>query len=376
MKVLHVGEYVQGGVATYIKLLLQHPEDNDIEDYLVCSDQNSEHMWKLPDNRILYYNYKRGIIGGINAIRRIYGFVKKINPDVIYCHSTWAGVFFRFPLIFLNKKNKFLVIYNAHGWPFLRDTANWKKSLYAFIERILSNVTDYEINVSTSEYDAAIRYGLRGKKQRLITSGISSVRQNVDKNGSTEFSDDKINILFVGRFDRPKGLDYLLNEFHKCERKDLHLHIVGNSVVGDNVSIESKNEENITFWGWVPHEHLASYYTKSDVVIMPSRWEAFGFVAVEGMKYSKPIIVSNRGALPELVRNNQNGYVFDFDDPKTLQSIFLLLDKRKLKIMGKHAYNIFLKFYKQEYMIKKTISLYRNGFLYNPRRNEVQDHIK
>ena len=36
MKVLHVGEYVQGGVATYIRTLLDHPDYPEIEDYLVC----------------------------------------------------------------------------------------------------------------------------------------------------------------------------------------------------------------------------------------------------------------------------------------------------------------------------------------------------
>lgn len=43
MKVLHVGEYVQGGVATYIRTLLEHPDHPEIEDYLVCSDYNSDH---------------------------------------------------------------------------------------------------------------------------------------------------------------------------------------------------------------------------------------------------------------------------------------------------------------------------------------------
>lgn len=39
MKVLHIGEYVQGGVATYIKTLLMHPQHPEIEDFLICSDK-------------------------------------------------------------------------------------------------------------------------------------------------------------------------------------------------------------------------------------------------------------------------------------------------------------------------------------------------
>lgn len=57
------------------------------------------------------------------------------------------------------------------------------------------------------------------------------------------------------------------------------------TVIGDNViggtQIEKHNTEKVTFLGWIDHEKLASYYEKCDAVVMPSRWEAFGLVAVE-----------------------------------------------------------------------------------------------
>lgn len=116
MKVLHVGEYVQGGVATYILTLLDHSNHPEIEDYLVCSDYNSDHSWKLPEGRIYYYPYKRTLGNIPNAIKAIYRVVKHVKPDVIYCHSTWAGLFVRLPLFFLPKHYR--IIYNAHGWAF------------------------------------------------------------------------------------------------------------------------------------------------------------------------------------------------------------------------------------------------------------------
>lgn len=44
MRVLHVGEYVQGGVATYIRTLLDHPEYPDIEDFLICADKTARRI--------------------------------------------------------------------------------------------------------------------------------------------------------------------------------------------------------------------------------------------------------------------------------------------------------------------------------------------
>ena len=78
---------------------------------------------------------------------------------------------------------------------------------------------------------------------------------------------------------------------------------------------------------------------------MPSRWEAFGLVGVEAMKYGRPIIVSNRGALPELVKAEENGYIFDFDHPESLIQILDKLDKRNLCRMGQKAEFIFMQRY-------------------------------
>lgn len=116
--------------------------------------------------------------------------------------------------------------------------------------------------------------------------------------------------------------------------------------------------EKVTFCGWIPHDKLDGYYKSCDAVIMPSRWEAFGLVGVEAMKYGKPIIVSNRGALPELVKDGENGYIFPFDSPDALTHLLSGLDKEKLADMGRKAEKIFQKKYQMERMIEESIRLY------------------
>lgn len=356
MKVLHVGEYVQGGVATYIRTLLDHPNHPEIEDYLVCSDYNSDHSWKLPEGRIYYYPYKRtlGII--LNAIKAIYRVVKHVKPDVIYRHSTWAGLFVRLPLFFLPKQYR--IIYNAHGWAFLRDTTSLNKALYALIERVLSIRRDAIVNVTDYEYRAAKNAGLSKKRLRLVFSGISSAKGETPP---VELPKGVINLLFVGRFDAPKGIDYLLEHFSKCKRKDIHLFVIGDNVVGDSEKIPMIDTEKVTFCGWIPHDKLDGYYKSCDAVIMPSRWEAFGLVGVEAMKYGKPIIVSNRGALPELVKDGENGYIFDFEHPESLIHILEALNKKELHYKGEKAEVVFWQCYDRRKMLDKTILIYRGN---------------
>ena len=353
MRVLHVGEYVQGGVATYIRTLLDHPEYPDIEDFLVCADKNSETNWKLPADHIHYYPYHRSLTQIPHAIHAIRQVIQVIHPDVIYCHSTWAGFFVRFPLLVWKKPCR--IIYNAHGWAFLRDTAAWKRRIYAGIERLLQTRTDAILNVSRYEYHAAIRYGMRKDNQTVIYSGISPEKGKIDP--SVKLPEGKINLLFVGRFDPQKGVDLLLKAFQACPREDLHLTIIGDNVVGGGPKIEKKNTDRITFLGWVPHEKLASYYTACDAVVMPSRWEAFGLVAIEAMKYGKPVIASNRGALPEIIQDDSDGYIFP--DEKGLQYILSVITREDADRKGINAENKFRNDFVEKNMIRRTLFIYQ-----------------
>lgn len=354
IKVLHVGEYVQGGVATYISTLLNHPEYPDVDDYLICADKNSETKWKIPPDHVQYYPYHRSLMQIPKAMSAIRKAIKQIQPDVIYCHSTWAGLFVRFPMLFLGKSCR--VIYNAHGWAFLRDTAEWKRKVYAEVERILQRKTDSIINVSKYEYNAAIRYGLKENNQTVIYSGISPEKGKVDPKVKLPLG--KINLLFVGRFDPQKGLDVLLNAFNACHRQDLHLTIIGDNVVGGGIKIEKKNTDQITFLGWIPHDKLASYYSACDAVIMPSRWEAFGLVAIEAMKYGKPVIVSNRGALPELIEDGRNGFVFEFEKIDQLVEILEKVKLEDLQIISSANEKKFNKKYQDRFVKRCTYQLY------------------
>lgn len=356
MKILHIGEYMQGGLATYAKILFSADGENGIANYMILSDYNSEHNWPLPADRIKYYRYKRSIGSIIPAMRIIHQHINDLQPDVIYCHSTWAGVLGRFPYLFCRKNVR--IIYNAHGWSFNMDTSLWKKQIYAFVERMLARVTDKIINVSKYEMNSAVAMGLPEAKMVMIYSGISPEKPVIKK--KVKMPADKVNLLFVGRFDPQKGVDFLLKVFkdYEDDLQHIHLWIIGDNVVSDGKGIEKKNTDNITFLGWIPHEELPAYYEACDAVIMPSRWEAFGLVAIEAMKYGKPVIVSNRGALPELVQDGVNGWVFDIEHDDSLKACLANIDKRKCFEFKKNALENFGNNFIFEKMITKQLELF------------------
>ena len=354
MKILHVGEYVNGGVATYLKTLLSGLQKyDDIENYLLISEYKSQQGWENITKKVFYYKYKRSIANIFLAIKQIHAVIKDINPDIIHVHSTWAGLFVRLPYLFRKRKAK--IVYQSHGWAFLMDTSNYKKNIYALVERILSIPTDKIINISNYEQNQAIKYGLNKNKMIMIYNGVED---KINKsNLKLNWDGNKINLLFVGRLDRQKGLDLFLDVYEKMKLKNIHLYVIGRSVLDNNLP---KNTEYVTYLGWVDSKNIDEYYQACDAVIMPSRWEGFGLVAVEAMKNSKPVLVSNRGALPELVKENKNGYIFQLENISILEMILKNLNKEYLVTLGKGARQIYKNNYTADIFVIKILNIYKN----------------
>ncbi|SNV05603.1 Capsular glucan synthase [Megamonas hypermegale] len=353
MKILHVGEYVNGGVATYLRTLLSGLQKyDDVENYLLISEYKSQQGWEDITKKVFYYKYKRSISNIFSAIKQIHAVIKDVNPDIIHAHSTWAGLFVRLPYLF--KKRKAKIIYQSHGWAFLMDTSNYKKNIYALVEKILSIPTDRIINISNYEQNQAVKCGLNKNKMVMIYNGVED---KVNKsNLKLNWDENKINLLFVGRLDRQKGLDLFLDVYDKMKLENLHLYVIGTSVLDDNLPNSTKY---VTYLGWVNNKDIDAYYQACDAVIMPSRWEGFGLVAIEAMKNSKAVIVSNRGALPELIKEDFTGYIFNIDDEISLKNRLLSLDKERLNILGENSRTIYLQKFVDKIFINKMYKIYK-----------------
>lgn len=341
-----------GGVATYINQVIEHQQKQH-EVFIVLSKNNSDKNIHINENHIRYYNYSRNPKFFIPAIREINKYIKEINPDIIHIHSTFAGFFARLFLFRTNKHTK--IIYCSHGWSFLMDISNLKKKIYSAIEKVLSRNTDSIINISNYEYNESVKFGIPSEKSTVIYNGVRQAK--IEKPVNLNLDKEKINLLFVGRFDRQKGLDILLDTFKTNQFANLHLYLIGEKVLSNDTIDHSIN--NVTNIGWVDNKNIDAYYSQFDAVIIPSRWEGFGLVAAEAMRNKKAIIASNKGALPELVTDGLNGFVFDLDNTKHLISVLNNLDKKKLETMGENGFRIFQERFSSDVMNQKIIEEYK-----------------
>lgn len=141
-------------------------------------------------------------------------------------------------------------------------------------------------------------------------------------------------VLFAGRLEAYKGAATLIDA---VKGTDISLKIAGTGPQEAELRRLAAGAANVEFLGFVPSRRLWELMRQAQAVVVPSMWyEPFGLVAVEAMAQSTPVIVSDRGGLPEIVEDGVSGLVFKAGNPKDLRKkIELLLgDPKKREKIG------------------------------------------
>jgi len=130
--------------------------------------------------------------------------------------------------------------------------------------------------------------------------------------------------LFVGRLEKVKGIDILLQsmELLTGEEPNARLTIVGKGTMEEWARLSVSKEgvrERVTFAGQVSDEELASLYASSDCVVIPSRSESIPLVFSEALRLNKALIVTNVGDMGTLGRDYGVATVVPPVDPRALK---------------------------------------------------------
>jgi len=131
-------------------------------------------------------------------------------------------------------------------------------------------------------------------------------------------------LLFVGRLQPLKGLDVAVRALAELRRSDALLLVVGGasgleggSEVARIMSLIDQLgvRDQVRFVEPQPHHILSTYYRAADVVVVPSRSESFGLVALEAAACGTPVVASAVGGLLTLVDDGLTGYLVAGRDP-------------------------------------------------------------
>ena len=208
------------------------------------------------------------------------------------------------------------------------------------------------------------------------TFTISKIRQKLPKNqfvhiptfiNPTEKYNPKLGdyALFVGRTEEEKGIKTLIKAFQGTKHK---LKIVGKSSTEYDNKIKAYLSENklsnIEFIGPKYGEGLWKIYRKARCVIVPAEWyENMPNVVLEGMLFSKPLIVSNLGSFKDLIKRNKTGLLFEPKNVEDLRKkIKLVFNNNSLaKKMGKNAYREAITKYSPEKHYETLINIFNTA---------------
>ena len=122
--------------------------------------------------------------------------------------------------------------------------------------------------------------------------------------------EDKKAVLFVGRLAEIKGVKYLIEAMKNV---DANLYVVGDGPLRPELEDQAKSMSNVIFLGSKNHKELKSIYASADIFCMPSvtakdgDQEGFGLVMLEAMASGLPVVASNSGGIPQLIKDGESG---------------------------------------------------------------------
>jgi len=220
------------------------------------------------------------------------------------------------------------------------------------IAKYVCNEADIVICISNYTKEQMLQAGAKPKSVSVIPLGVDrehfrnpdqTARDSIMKKFSLQ--DDCPLILYTGWLIERKGPQILVEALNFI--RDLRWQAI---IVGPNHGLKdslinklssSRLYSRVSVSEEIDYSSLLALYSMADIFIFPtlSKDEGFGLVGLEAMAHSLPVIASNTGAIPEIVREGQTGFLFEPGNAQELAAkITLLLEHEELRIsMGKAA---------------------------------------
>ena len=259
--------------------------------------------------------------GGVRAFSKA---LKRFRPDVVHLHNP-------FPLL----SPEVLRIASRYGVPVVQTVHNYRYSCLNGLHfragaectlclgrrvqtpgivhacyrgsRVQSAAMVAGRAVHQGSWQSVARFLAVSRHQAdlLTTGGLPADRIHVKPNSVPDLGpipDVGHDLLFFGRLSEDKGVLPLVEAWRLVrDRLPGRLRLVGDGDLRHRLEAELREDDRIDLPGHFPHDQVAQLFSGVGLVVVPSLWaETFGRTAAEAMSAGRPVLVSDRGALPEL----------------------------------------------------------------------------
>ena len=286
-------------------------------------------------------------------VKRFFLYISQegINYDVIHSHYWDAG----YVALKLREKMNALFVHTSHSLGLLKKhflgeigkKVDYKFDVRIRTEKEILEKMDTIISASPIEPELVEKFYNVRRKMYVVPPGV-----DIDY-FKPEAKQRKINVperyvFTTGRIEWTKGFDLLVSAFASVVASidDISLLIGGGSTKPTRIEIDVRKKidsiarelgisEKVIQIGRISNEDLPAYYAKSELVVLPSRYDLFGMVAIEALACGKPVIVSKYAGVHKIIARDF-GIVVDPLNKEELADriIYLLRNPDIRKQMG------------------------------------------
>lgn len=237
----------------------------------------------------------------------------------------------------------------------------WKIKLLRFRKRmVFSCASSFITNSSAAKKDLSNTFSVNQNKIKVIHNNIKDPL--IDHKELLNTKSNTNHLVCIGRFNYSKGQDILIKAVKKLKDiPNLTVEFVGSGLLlGDfrKLAEQFEVEHICKFTGSVPHQQVFSKFAAATASVVPSRSEAFGYVCIESLSVGTPVIGSNTGGIPEIIRDGKDGFLFEPEDVKGLAYAIrrlLLASGSEREIMRANTRQRFLDSFEQNKLIKESV---------------------
>lgn len=282
-----------------------------------------------------------GFITNIFQIPVLNKFLKREKFDIVHVHTETGGFMLRLSCLIQSKCNtKF--VYTPHGMSFWKGSSLKSQLVYRPLERWICSAMDMNLGMNMEEVENLKRWNKRtahyvhgvGLNVARMQNPTRSREQMREEFGLTE--SDKF-IASIGELDDNKNHITVIKALATLGRKDFKYVVCGVGPNKDMLLAEAEHmglKENVILAGY--RSDIPDVLNAADIFVFPSFHEGMPVSALEAMACGLPIICSEIRGNVDIIREGDNGYLFQPSDVETLarKLEYLLDDAEKRKIMG------------------------------------------
>lgn len=288
-----------------------------------------------PEVRLPYFSFLFNVLRYAGSIRKGLKEIRarRGRPDIVQLNAAsrlgLAAIFLKY-----FRRIPYIIVEHASTFIKFKDTKEYQTKVPAPERLILSlnyRFADAAAGVSSFLVRGIIKT-LKFRKDIFVVPNVVDIPETP---GQKVLNQKGLKLLTIALLNKDKNILELINAFSLVVKQhtDWELHIIGEGIEKQNLELQADSlgllNKNIFFHGSVANRDLGRYFSKTDIFVLPSKYETFSVVTAEALANGVPVLVTKCGGPEDFVGTDQGLIIPGFDEKSIAGAIEQMAGKLK-----------------------------------------------